>query len=204
MTRPDRSDLTALWQEQVDPHREEAALRVLAKEIERSALRRRRIDFSLGAAALAVIGFYMVSHPAYWWVLLTGGVIALGTIWVRHRLHEAARALFVRDPERYCEAALEHARVELNFSMAGLLAFYPTILLLMLMMRLTETGSLGLAIDEFFTTHLARLLLATVASAGIILIFLADNRRLRDHIRRLEALDRERKAEEARDLTDEG
>lgn len=203
MTEPDDLDLAELWREQVDPRQAEAELRQLSKDIERSALRRRRIDFSLGAAALAVVAFYLVNHPTYWKVYLAGAAIAIGGLWVRHHLHKAARALATCDPEKYCEAALKHARAELRFSTFCLWAVYPVIVIMMLMLRLTETGSLELAIPDLFGRYLARLLLATATSVGVILFFLVDNRRLRDQIRRLEILDREREAEEARDLTEE-
>jgi hypothetical protein len=203
MTRSGFSELSGLWQEQVDPPEEER-LRLLSRDIVRSAGRRRAIDLLLALIAIGLVTMALFLHPAPAAVrLVLAGVTGFlaWTVWMRQRLFTAARALAVCEPDAFFGAAIGNARAELRYSTLSLWGAAPAALLLFLLL-LTPRDRFELDPVAAFGAHPVRMALVLLTLLLGYVFFVRDNFRLREQLRRLEAMSTEWDAEHARDIAE--
>lgn len=199
-------ELARLWQEQVDPA-EHISLHVLEKDIKRIARIRWLFDFAMGALCVAVISLELLIRPmgltnrmAFVFVM----ALVLWAVWRRRQIVKSARALVVGEPVAFFAAAIENARTELNFSTTSLFMAAPAGFAFFVAMLATQRGAdIGDVFGELFGAHLGKTMLFAVAVALGYFFFTRANIRLREQLRRLEAMSGECAEEDARDLTEE-
>jgi len=199
-------ELARLWQEQVDPA-EHVSLHALEKDIKRIAKGRWLFDFLMGALCVAVISLELLIRPmglpnrmAFVFVM----ALVVWAVWRRRQIAKSARALVVGEPVAFFAAAIENARTELKFSTASLFMAAPAGFGFFVAMLATQRGTgIGHVLGELFGAHLVKTMLFAVVLALGYFFFTRANIRLREQLRRLEAMSRECAEEDARDLTEE-
>lgn len=188
------AEYAALWREQIDP-KELAELQAMATKIRRTARRRLLLDYVLGivAAVLTCLAVLLTRAPLLIKLcvppLLVGGI---WIIWRRRQVAMAARAIAVDDPKAFFGAAIENVRAEVN--LANLNAW--SSVLTLIAWSLLAVAAYGF--DRIYILFrnidtLASVELTFMAGIAILIFiyFIRDNIRLREQLRRLEAMRRE-------------
>lgn len=194
MTPRDFTEYAALWREQIDP-KELAGLQAMATKIKRSAGRRWLLDrvlavFAIGMVCLALLRYSAPPPIKLSLVLLM--VVPIWHTWKRRQITRASRAIAVDDPRIFFEAAIENIQAEIDLSnksaWLGLPIFVISILL--------AAASRGF--HNLYMAFLDRIVLSSAKTIFAVAIFvlgfiylIRDNIRLREQLRRLEAMRRE-------------
>jgi uncharacterized membrane protein len=183
-----------LWQDQIEP-RELARVQAMAKTIERTARRKRLLEFSLGSGFIGLVcALFWIRpiSPALRSVFLLLVALTIGALWRRHEITKASRATDIADPGVFFEKAIKNARVELRLSTIGLW-FLPPILVFchFLMSAVHDFRGVELIRWELNDEHFARTTILVAAWVMFIAYFMRDNIRLRQQLRRLERMHRE-------------
>lgn len=206
MTPREYPEFARLWQEQVDPE-EHASLHALAKDIKRIAKSRLWFDFAMGAMCVAGISLQLLIRPmglpnrlAFVFMM----ALVVWAVWTRRRIAKSARALVVGEPVAFFTAAIENARAELSFSTTSLFIAPPAGFGLFVAMLATQRGTdIDQVLGELLGAYLVKTMLFALVVALALFFFTRANIRLREQLRRLEAMSRECAEEDARDLTED-
>ena len=136
---------------------------------------------------------------------MTLGVALLVTfpawsVWKRHRIEAAARALAADEPRAFFAAAIENARAELGFTRVSLWLFLPYLFVgIPVIYAARGLTSVDLMLKESLEAPLAKTLILAAAILVLLVWAVRSNRNARAHLRRLERMSREWDEQEARD-----
>jgi hypothetical protein len=207
MTPGEYRELSRLWKEQVDPSREQAALRALAEEIQRTAMRRRMVGLGGAYLGIGVCGtLLLVKSMPMPMPLILGVMIAfmMWWMWKERQFLKATRALADCPPRSFPKAAMERMRVELRLLTICLWLAVPAgIFVLVLLIASRESIGLGAALLALTDTYWRKLAAYLVTVFVVQVYFIRDQRQLRQQLRRLEAMSRELETEDLRDRAEE-
>lgn len=194
MTPHNFPEYAALWREQIDP-KELAELQAMATKLKRTAGWRWLFDHALALVAAGLVWLAVFRYPGP--PLFKLGLVLLlpvlvWHVWRRHQITKASRAIATDDPQVFFEAAIENVRAEINLATLsawlGALAFIVCWLL----------GTAAYGFDHMYMNFRsmsplapARLTLIAIVTILILFYLIRDNIRLREQLRRLEAMHRE-------------
>jgi hypothetical protein len=188
------SEYAALWREQIDPT-ELADLQAMATKIKRTAGWKWLVDRLLALVAAGMVGFAILRYPGTPVINLGLALLLLGPmwhVWRRHQITRASRAIAVDDPGIFFEAAIENVRAEISLSTLSTASAIPTfIACLLLAGAASGFDHIYMNFHDMITIASVKLTLFAVVFVLIIGYFVRDNIRLREQLRRLEAMRRE-------------
>ncbi|HMG48267.1 MAG TPA: hypothetical protein VK614_12500 [Allosphingosinicella sp.] len=194
MTPHTFSDYAALWREQIDP-KELAELQAMATKIKRTAGRRWLLDRVLALVAAGLVCFAILRYPAPPLINLGLALLLLGPVWHvwrRHQITRASRAIAIDDPRVFFEAAIENVRAEINLSTLSTAFGIPTFIACLLLAGAADGfDHIYMNFRDLFAIASVKLTSFAAIFVLILSYFIRDNIRLREQLRRLEAMRRE-------------
>lgn len=194
MTPHNFTEYAALWREQIDP-KELAELQTMATKIKRTAGRKWLLDLLLALAAAGLVCLAILRYPAPPLIKLCLTLLMLGPMWCvwrRHQITRASRAIATDDPQVFFEAAIENVRAEINLSTLSAWLGIPTFIACCLLGGAASGfDHLYMTFRDLFTLASAKLTSIAVIFILIVIYLMRDNIRLREQLRRLEAMRRE-------------
>lgn len=197
----DFPEYAALWREQIDP-KELAGLQAMATKIKRTAGRKWLLDRVLTLATFGVFCYAILRWPGSPPIKLGLTLILLVLIWFlwkRHQIIRASRAIAVDDPRVFFEAAIENVRAEINLYTLSAWLTIPLMIFVCVLIGASQ------GFDRLYMNFMNILTLASpkLAAIAVIIIlghiYLRDNLRMREQLRRLEAMRREWEERDPRD-----
>ncbi|HYI49489.1 MAG TPA: hypothetical protein VEX35_13600 [Allosphingosinicella sp.] len=194
MMPQDFPEYAALWREQIDP-KELAELQAMATKIRRSAGRKLLFDrvatpIAIGGACLLMLRYS--APPLIRLSLALVALILLWYFWRRYQITKDARAIAFDDPRVFFEAAIENMRAEVGLSTLSAWLGMP-----MFVAGVVLAGASGGPdnlyehLRDVFTQSYAKTICAAVVVVLLYVFLIRDNIRLREQLRRLEAMRRE-------------
>jgi uncharacterized membrane protein YidH (DUF202 family) len=194
MTPHDFPEYAALWREQVDP-KELAELQSMATKIKRSAGRRWLLDRVLALFAVGMTCLAILRYPAPPLIKLSLVLLLLVPIWYmwrRHQITRTSRAIAIDDPQLFFQAAIENMRAEIRLSTISAWLGIPVfIIAVSLAAAARGFDNLYINLRNNFMLGSAKIILATAIMVVALVFLIRDNIRLREQLRRLEAMRRE-------------
>lgn len=190
----DFPEYAALWREQIDP-KELAGLQAMATKIKRSAGRKWLLDRMVGLVLLGVICEAILRWQAPLPIKGCLALILLGPIWCfwrQRQIVRASRAIAADDPQLFFEAAIENVRAEINLYTLSVRLAIPSVIAVLLLIVAAQ------GFDHLYMRFMNVLTLATPKVTVVVVIIILgqiylsrDNVRVRERLRRLEAMRRE-------------
>ena len=180
-----------LWQEQIEPE-ELAELQTMARNIERSARRKRLFDFSVAFGFVGVACLILWKHSAS--LQVTFGYVFVAAVcfllaWRRHQITVASRATTIDDPRVFFEKAIRNVRAEIDLSTTSMVLALPGLII----SALLSSSLVGLTVMEMIRKLYdyvpSRIVL--MGGALALIYFIRDNIKLRRQLRRFESMRRE-------------
>lgn len=193
MTPDDFPQYAELWKEQIDPE-ELAQLQAMAKNIERTARRKRLLDLSLGfgfvGPACLILWIYPVSLLAKFGFVLLGAMV-FWVVWWRHQITRASRATAIDDPRVFFEKTIKNVQSELNLSTISFFLAVPAFFgCVVLTNSLHGRDGIALFLRALRDGNPKVILILSFVILGGV-YFARDNLKLREQLRRLESMSRE-------------
>jgi hypothetical protein len=188
------AEYAALWREQVDT-KELTELQAMATKIRRTARRRWLLDHLWGILAAVMTCLAVLLDPAPLLIKLCLALLLVGPMWFvwrRRQVAEAARAIAIDDPKVFFEASIGNMRAEINLSTLSAWSMAPIFIAGCLLGGAAHGfDRLYIAFRDMFTLASVKLTLIGVITILTFIYFIRDNIKLREQLRRLEAMRRE-------------